>query len=120
MRWRGFRPGLGARLKKVAEQRAGDYAEHLLANHVGGLADAMDEGVHLLDGRRLDHVEAVGAKQLARHVLHVLPGAHVAAVEVLGSLNLLSHPGLLLVAWVVWSTPQYSAARSPCGTVQPS
>ena len=34
--------------------------------------------------------------------------------------RLLSHPGLLLVAWVVWSTPQYSAARSPRGAVEPS
>ena len=83
--------GLGALLEEVAEQRAGDDAEHLLADDVGGLADAVDEGVDLLDGGGLDHVEAVRAKQLARHVLHVLPGAHVAAVEVLGSLNLLSH-----------------------------
>ena len=83
--------GLGALLEEVAEQRAGDHAEHLLANDIGRLTDAMDEGVDLLDGGGLDHIEAVRAKQLARHVLHVLPRAHVSAVQILGSLNLLSH-----------------------------
>ena len=89
---------LAAALQQVAKERAGDHAEHLLADHVRGLADAVDEGVHLLDGRRLDHVKAVRAKEVARHVLHALPGAHVAAKEVLGALNLLSHRGSLLEA----------------------
>jgi hypothetical protein len=44
---------------------------------------------------RLDHIEAVRAKEVARHVLHVLPGAHIAAKEVLGSLNPLCHAMLL-------------------------
>ena len=51
----------------------------------------MYEGVHLLDRRRLDHVEAVRAKQFAGNVLHVLPGAHVAAEQVLGPLDPLCH-----------------------------
>ena len=87
--------GLGATREKVLEEGARDHAEHLLANDVGGLADAVDEGVQLLEGRRLDHVKAVRAKHLARNVLHALPSAHVSADEVFGSLNLLRHVRLL-------------------------
>ena len=55
----------------------------------------MHERVYLLDCWRLDHVEAVRAKEVARHVLHVLPRAHVSTEEVLGSLNPLCHVVLL-------------------------
>ena len=86
---------LGATLHHVGQQGARKHAEHLLAHHVGGLADAVHEGVHLLDGRRLDLVEAVGAKQGARLVQHVLPAAHVAAEQVFRALYLLCHGTLL-------------------------
>ena len=90
----GLEAVLVASLEEVLEEGTRDNTEHLLAHDVGRLADAVDEGVDLLDGRRLDHVEAVGPEQLARDVLHVLPGAHVAAVQVLGTLDPLCHGDL--------------------------
>ena len=66
-------------------------AKHLLANDVRRLTDAVDKGVHLLDSRRLYHVEAVRAKELACRILHVLPTTHVAAIQVLCSLDPLRH-----------------------------
>ena len=77
--------------KQALNQRAREHAEHLLAHHVGRLADAVHEGRHLLDGGRLDHVEPVGAKHIARTILHTLPRTHVFAVQILGPLNPLSH-----------------------------
>ena len=105
----GLEAGLGARLEEVLEERAGDDAEHLLAHDVGRLPDAMDEGVHLLERRRLDHVEAVCPEELASHVLHVLPGAHVPAVQVLGTLDLLCHGGTSPRAFSANSRPRPQA-----------
>ena len=86
---------LRACLKQVLEEGARDDAEHLLAHDVGGFSDAMDKGIDLLDGRRLDHIEAIGAEEVACDILHMLPAAHVSAIEVLGTLNLLCHQRLL-------------------------
>ena len=87
----GLEPVLAAAGKHVLQQRTAEDAEHLLAHHVGRLADAVGKGRDLLDRRCLDRVEPVRAKKLARDVAHPLPAAHIAAVEVLGTLNPLCH-----------------------------
>ena len=91
----GLEPRLRTLLEQVLEERTGDHTEHLLAHDIRGLTNAVDKGVYLLDCGSLDHVKAVCTKEVTRHILHVLPGAHVAAKEVLGSLNPLCHVMLL-------------------------
>ena len=81
------------------EVRARKHPEHLLAHHVGRLADAVHEDIDLLDGGRFHRIETVWAEHLGRDVLHLLPGAHLAPDEIFGSLCLLSlHGGSLLCA----------------------
>ena len=87
----GLEAALAAALQQALHQRAGEHAEHLLAHHVRGLADAVHEGGHLLDRGRLDPVEAVGDEELPRRAAHALPRAHVATIQILGALYPLCH-----------------------------
>ena len=85
----GLELGIGALGEDALEVGAGEHAEHLLAHDVGRLADAVDEDVDLLDGGRLDGLEAERLEHAGRDLLHLLPGAHLRADQVLGSLCLL-------------------------------
>ena len=64
--------GLGP--QRQAVPAAVDEGVHLLADHVGMLADRSLEELGVLDHRNADLLVAVGTEQLARAVLEVLPG----------------------------------------------
>ena len=81
--------GIGAFGKDALQVGAAKHAEHLLAHDVGRLADAVDKDVHLLDRGRLDGLKAKRLEYAGRNLLHLLPGAHLGADKVAGSLRLL-------------------------------
>ena len=82
----GLELGVRALRERALQVGAREYAEHLLAYHVGRLPDAVHEHVDLLDGRRLHGLEAVRPEHLGSHALHALPCAHLAPDQVLGAL----------------------------------
>ena len=85
----GLKLGVGAFGKDALQVGAAKHAEHLLAHDVGRLADAVDKHVHLLDRGRLDGLKAKRLEHAGRNLLHLLPGAHLGADKVAGSLRLL-------------------------------
>ena len=85
----GLEFGVGALGKDALQVGAAKHAEHLLAHDVGRLADAVDKHVHLLDRGRLDGLKAKRLEYAGRNLLHLLPGAHLGADKVAGSLRLL-------------------------------
>ena len=103
----GLELRIGALREDALEISAGKDAEHLLTDHVGGLADAMHEHVELLDRRGLDGLEPKRPEHLGRDLLHLLPSAHIAPNEVLGALCSLC----LHVA-----SPSHIPRRPPGGT----
>ena len=85
----GLELGIGTLGKDALQVGAAEHAEHLLAHDVGRLADAVDKHVHLLDRGRLDGLKAKRLEHAGRNLLHLLPGAHLGADKVAGSLRLL-------------------------------
>ena len=85
----GLELGVGALGKDALQVGAAEHAEHLLAHDVGRLADAVDKHVHLLDRGRLDGLKTKRLEHAGRNLLHLLPGAHLGADKVAGSLRLL-------------------------------
>ena len=85
----GLELGIGTLGKDALQVGAAKDAEHLLAHDVGRLADAVDKDVHLLDRGRLDGLKAKRLEYAGRNLLHLLPGAHLGADKVAGSLRLL-------------------------------
>ena len=81
--------GIGAFGKDALQVGAAKHAEHLLAHDVGRLADTVDKHVHLLDRGRLDGFKTKRLEHAGRNLLHLLPGAHLGADKVAGSLRLL-------------------------------
>ena len=85
----GLELGVGALGKDALQVGAAEHAEHLLAHDVGRLADTVDKHVHLLDRGRLDGLKTKRLEHAGRNLLHLLPGAHLGADKVAGSLRLL-------------------------------
>ena len=85
----GLELGIGALGKDALQVGAAEHAEHLLAHDVGRLADTVDKHVYLLDRRRLDGLKTKRLEHAGRNLLHLLPGAHLGADKVAGSLRLL-------------------------------
>ena len=85
----GLELGIGALGKDALQVGAAKDAEHLLAHDVGRLADTVDKDVHLLDRGRLDRLKAKRLEYAGSDLLHLLPGAHLGADKVAGSLRLL-------------------------------
>ena len=85
----GLKLGVGTLGKDALQIGAAEHAEHLLAHDVGRLADTVDKHVHLLDCGRLDGLKAKRLEHTGRNLLHLLPGAHLGADKVAGSLRLL-------------------------------
>ena len=85
----GLKLGVGAFGKDALQVGAAKHAEHLLAHDVGRLADTVDKHVHLLDRGRLDGLKAKRLEHAGSDLLHLLPGAHLGADKVAGSLRLL-------------------------------
>ena len=81
--------GVGALGKDALQVGAAEHAEHLLAHDVGRLADTVDKHVNQLDRGRLDGLKAKRLEHAGRNLLHLLPGAHLGADKVAGSLRLL-------------------------------
>ncbi len=104
----GLELGVGTLLKHARKVGTREHAEHLFANHVGRLTNAMHKHINLLDGRSLDGRKTVRLKNLGSHLLHALPGTHLAPNQVFGTLCLLclhvrspphSQNGALNSAW---------------------
>ena len=85
----GLELGIGTLGKDALQVGTAKHAEHLLAHDVGRLADTVDKHVHLLDRGRLDGLKAKRLEHAGRNLLHLLPGAHLGADKVAGSLRLL-------------------------------
>ena len=85
----GLKLGVGAFGKDALQVGAAKHAEHLLAHDVGRLADTVDKHVHLLDRGRLDGLKTKRLEHAGSDLLHLLPGAHLCADKVAGSLRLL-------------------------------
>ena len=85
----GLELGVGALGKDALQVGTAKHAEHLLAHDVSRLTDAVDKHVHLLDRGRLDGFKAKRLEHAGRNLLHLLPGAHLGADKVAGSLRLL-------------------------------
>ena len=85
----GLELGIGTLGKDALQVGAAKDAEHLLAHDVGRLADTVDKDVHLLDRGRLDRLKAKRLEYAGSDLLHLLPGAHLGADKVAGSLRLL-------------------------------
>ena len=85
----GLELGVGALGKDALQVGAAEHAEHLLAHDVGRLADTVNKHVYLLDCGRLDGLKAKRLEHAGRNLLHLLPGAHLGADKVAGSLRLL-------------------------------
>ena len=85
----GLELGIGTLGKDALKVGAAKHAEHLLANDVGRLANTVDKHVHLLDRGRLDGLKAKRLEYAGSDLLHLLPGAHLGADKVAGSLRLL-------------------------------
>ncbi len=76
----------GEQLLQVA---AGNNGEHLLGNHVGGLAYAAHEQVGLLEQRGLDGLIAATTEDLERGLAEMVPKPHVIGKQVERSLGCL-------------------------------
>ena len=85
----GLEFGVGALGKDALQVGAAEHAEHLLAHDVGRLADAVDKHINLLNCGRLDGLKTKRLEHAGRNLLHLLPGAHLGADKVAGSLRLL-------------------------------
>ena len=85
----GLEFGVGALGKDALQVGTAEHAEHFLAHDVGRLADTVDKHVHLLDRGRLDGFKTKRLEHAGRNLLHLLPGAHLGADKVAGSLRLL-------------------------------
>ena len=85
----GLELGIGTLGKDALQIGAAKHAEHLLANDVGRLSDTVDKHVYLLDRGRLDGLKAKRLEHAGGDLLHLLPGAHLGADKVAGSLRLL-------------------------------
>ena len=88
--------GGGLRAQRQAVPAAVGEGVHLLADHVGVLADRALEELGVLQDRYADLLVAIGGQQLARQVLKVLPGADLRGQHIVHSADRLDLPATSL------------------------